>query len=148
MISLGHETFLLREWRHAQKASARACALACTQIGSRQHVIPEIEYVLLVGTLVSVSTVISTYTTERLHDVVRCISSLKRQTLPPAEIILVLDPRKELVEFYKSHVPSEVKMIVSNDVGLSHARNTGVKNAKGEIVAFIDDDATANEKWL
>jgi len=118
------------------------------QIGSRQHVIPEIEYVLLVETLVSVSTVISTYTTKRLHDVVRCISSLKRQTLPPAEIILVLDPRKELVEFYKSHVPFEVRMIVSNDVGLSHARNTGVKNAKGEIVAFIDDDATANEKWL
>lgn len=99
-------------------------------------------------TLASVSVVVSTYTTERLHDVVRCISSLKEQTFPPVEIILVLDPCERLVEFYKSHVPPDVRVITSDNAGLSHARNAGVKDARGEIVAFIDDDATADKKWL
>lgn len=77
-----------------------------------------------------------------------CVSSLRRQSLQAAEVILVLDPREELVKFYKSQMPSFVRIVVSNDFGLSHARNTGVKNAVGEIVAFIDDDAFAHEKWL
>ncbi len=32
--------------------------------------------------------------------------------------------------------------------GLSRARNAGVEASHGDIVAFIDDDAIANEKWL
>lgn len=102
----------------------------------------------MVETLVSVSVVVSAYTTGRLNDVLDCISSLKRQTFPAAEIILVLDPREKLVDFYKPRVPSDVKIIMSDDVGLSHARNAGIKKARGEIVAFIDDDAIADEEWL
>lgn len=98
--------------------------------------------------MVSVSVVVATYSTERLNDVLDCISSLKRQTFPAADIILVLDPREMLVEYYKSRVPPEVRIVVSHDVGLSHARNAGIENATGEIVAFIDDDAVADEKWL
>jgi glycosyltransferase involved in cell wall biosynthesis len=73
---------------------------------------------------------------------------LKRQTFPAAEIILVLDPLKKLVEFYKSQVPHDVKIITSREAGLSSARNAGVEEARGEIIAFIDDDAIAEEKWL
>jgi len=32
--------------------------------------------------------------------------------------------------------------------GLSAARNTGVKNSKGQIIAFIDQDAVATEDWI
>ncbi len=70
------------------------------------------------------------------------------QTLLPYEIILVLDPDRKLVEFYRSKVASDVKIVVSDQKGLSNARNSGIKNAEGEIIAFIDDDAEADKKWL
>ncbi len=96
----------------------------------------------------SVSVIVSTYTTKRLSDVVLCLASLKKQTLQPTEVILVLDPVDELVEFYKTHVPLGTKIVVSDGFGLSCARNAGVKSTTGDIVAFIDDDAVADEKWL
>lgn len=98
--------------------------------------------------LKKISVVISTYTKDRLSYVLECINSLKKQSLQPKEVILVLDPDQDLIEFYKPLIPSEVRVIVSKGFGLSNARNTGVKNSEGEIIAFIDDDAIAHENWL
>lgn len=103
----------------------------------------------MLGTVLKeVSVVISTYAIDRLSYVLGCIESLKKQSLLPKEIILVLDQDHHLIEFYKSHMPDGVKIIVSEGYGLSKARNAGVKNTEGEIVAFIDDDAIADKHWL
>jgi len=91
--------------------------------------------------------VISTYSKDRLEYLLDCVDSLKKQTLKPAEIILVLDPNSELIEFYRMRLP-DIKIAVSQEQGLSNARNVGVKNAKEEIIAFIDDDAVADKDWL
>ncbi len=96
----------------------------------------------------SVSVIVSTFTKNRLPSILQCISSLEKQTIYPTEIVLVLDPVDELIRFYYSRIPSNVRIIVSEGNGLSYARNAGVKKAIGEIVAFIDDDAIADEKWL
>ena len=98
--------------------------------------------------LKGVTVVVSTYTIERSEYVSDCIESLKRQTLLPKELILVLDPDETLLKFYKSCMSSDVKIVLSQGRGLSNARNTGIKNAKQDIVAFIDDDAIAEEHWL
>jgi len=103
---------------------------------------------LLVADLASVSVVVSTYTPDRLQSVLDCIHSLRMQTISPYEIILVLDPNRDLVEFYQSKVAPYVRIVVSNDKGLSNARNSGIMSARGEIIAFIDDDAEADRKWL
>lgn len=96
----------------------------------------------------SVSVIVSVYSKERLAYVIECIDSLKLQTLLPREIILVLDPDEDLTRFYQSKVAKDVRIVVSENRGLSNARNAGVKSASGEIVAFIDDDAVADERWL
>jgi glycosyltransferase involved in cell wall biosynthesis len=98
--------------------------------------------------LIEISVVVSTYTKDRLNYVLECLSSLKKQSLAPCEILLVLDPDQDLVRFYKSQVADDVKIIISKERGLSNARNEGVKNASGEIIAFIDDDAVADENWI
>jgi glucosyl-dolichyl phosphate glucuronosyltransferase len=95
-----------------------------------------------------VSIIISSYTTERYTDVAECISSLESQTLRPTEIILVLDPIQDLLDFYVSRMSKEVKIVTSKNPGLSNARNAGIENASGDILAFIDDDAVADKMWL
>lgn len=95
-----------------------------------------------------VSVVISTYTEDRFEDVKRCVESLKNQTRSPDEMILILDPVERLVNFYRSRMGEEVKIVKSFGFGLSNARNRGVEVAQGDIIAFIDDDAWADKKWL
>jgi len=98
--------------------------------------------------LEEVSVVVSTYTSDRLNDVLACVDSLRRQTLPPKEIILALDPDDDLERFYRSRMPTDVSIVISEGFGLSNARNAGVRNARSSIVAFIDDDAIADKDWL
>jgi GT2 family glycosyltransferase len=92
--------------------------------------------------------VISVYTKSRLNSVLSCIKSLKEQSLKPGEILVVLDPYPDLVDFYRSRLPSETKIVVSKVHGLSSARNAGALAGSGSIIAFIDDDAVADEHWL
>lgn len=80
--------------------------------------------------------------------VLDCIFSIQKQTFLPNEILLILDHDIELINFYKSVVPADVKILSSNGFGLSNARNAGIKNSKSEIIAFIDDDAVADKDWL
>jgi len=93
-----------------------------------------------------VSIVICTY--NRGDYLAKCLDSLKRQNYPYLEIIAVNGPSNDNTdEILKIH--SNVIRINQEKLnGLSAARNLGIKAAHGEIIAFIDDDAIADEKWI
>jgi glycosyltransferase involved in cell wall biosynthesis len=68
------------------------------------------------------------------------------------EIIVVdnnsTDSTQLMVEEIAIGKPPKVRYLKEHRQGLSFARNKGAKEANGEIVAYIDDDATAQEEWL
>lgn len=72
----------------------------------------------------------------------RCMKSLINQTYNNYEIILVDDGSSdgsgELCDGYTNY--SKVKVIHQPNKGLSGARNTGIKNALGEYIMFVDSD--------
>jgi glycosyltransferase involved in cell wall biosynthesis/GT2 family glycosyltransferase len=95
-----------------------------------------------------ISVLICAYTAERLPRITAAIESLRAQTLPPHEIVLVIDHAPELAAECRRRWP-ELHVVENRErQGLSGARNTGVAECGGEVVAFLDDDALAAPDWL
>jgi glycosyltransferase involved in cell wall biosynthesis len=96
----------------------------------------------------SISVIICAYTEKRWQDLVAVVETVNRQSLPPKEIIIVIDHNPVLTDLAISTFCEHV--VVQNDFarGLSGARNCGISVASGEIIAFLDDDALAEPDWL
>ncbi|MDQ1387937.1 MAG: hypothetical protein QOF56_1391 [Acidobacteriaceae bacterium] len=77
-----------------------------------------------------------------------CLASLRTLSPQPHEIIVVdNDPSSNLTARVVADFP-EVRYIAEPRVGLSAARNAGVRNATGEIIAFTDDDVIVHPAWI
>ena len=76
-----------------------------------------------------------------------CLRSLERLTYPDYEIILVNDGSKDRTgEIARGH--PRVRVIETPNRGLSAARNSGLAEATGGIVAYTDADVRADRDWL
>ncbi|MDD4307400.1 MAG: glycosyltransferase family A protein [Thermoplasmata archaeon] len=95
-----------------------------------------------------ISTIISTYSMDRLKDTEEAIDSVLMQTHFDKEILVVMGDNEELFRCLDLKFGNRIKLIVCKTKGLSAARNTGIENSSGEIVAFMDDDALADPYWL
>ena len=96
----------------------------------------------------SASVVICTYSLERWDTLVAAVRSAAAQTLSPERIVVVVDHNEPLLERARAQFADVMTVENVGARGLSAARNTGVSHAKGEIVAFLDDDAVAEQEWL
>ncbi|MFF7896744.1 glycosyltransferase family 2 protein [Streptomyces sp. NPDC007907] len=107
-----------------------------------------------------ISVVICAYTEDRWEDILAAVSSVRAQSRPALETLLVVDHnetlRERLAKEYKEYREDRgaagggVVRVLANagPRGLSAGRNTGIAAARGEIVAFLDDDAVAERDWL
>jgi glycosyltransferase involved in cell wall biosynthesis len=96
----------------------------------------------------TISVVICAFTRDRLEVLSESVESLRAQTTPAHEIVLVIDHAPELLEEVRGLWP-DLKIIENRERrGLSGARNSGVAEATGDVVAFLDDDAIAGPDWL
>lgn len=88
-----------------------------------------------------ISVIIPVHNTEKYID--RCVQSVLANTYKDLEIILVengsTDRSLEICRMYEKDY-ANVKVIVADRAGLSHARNMGMDAAKGEFIAFLDSD--------
>ena len=92
-----------------------------------------------------VSVVVATYNGSRTLQ--NCLESLGRLNYSDYEVILVDDGSTDRTPEIAKAFPA-VRYIRQANQGLSAARNTGIRAATGEIVAFTDDDCRADEDWL
>ena len=84
----------------------------------------------------------------RWDDLVAAVQSVQQQTLPPREIIIVIDHNPGLLKRTKEQIPGVVVLENKEAHGLRGARNSGLAVAQGKIIAFLDDDAVAIPDWL
>ena len=75
------------------------------------------------------------------------LRSLEQLTYPDYEIILVNDGSKDRTSAI-GHGFSKVRVIDTPNAGLSAARNVGLAEATGEIVAYTDADTRVDRDWL
>ena len=82
------------------------------------------------------SLIVPVYNVEKY--IKKCLDSIFKQTFKDFEVIVVNDGTKDnSMDIVKKY---DVKIIEQENQGLSEARNTGVRNATGEYLVFVDSD--------
>lgn len=99
-----------------------------------------------------VSVIICTYDINRFSDFMDAINSLLNQNYNDIEIIVVVDGDDNLYDKILkclSLIAGNVEVLLNEkNLGLSESRNRGIEAASGDVIAFFDDDAVANEDWV
>jgi len=96
----------------------------------------------------NVTVIICAYTLERWEALLAAVESVRDQTRPPEEIILVIDHNPALYARARAQWPELRVVENAGPRGVSGGRNTGVELAVGDLIAFLDDDAVAAPDWL
>ncbi|MEU2349038.1 glycosyltransferase [Modestobacter sp. NPDC049651] len=128
----------------AMDPAARAAALA------QAPALPELPETPTAA-LPSVSVVIPTML-QRPDGLSRCLRTLLAQDVPPAEV-LVVDNRPagssdDVVAGVPELADPRVRLLRQPVPGISAARNRGVAEAAGDVVAFTDDDVEVDARWV
>jgi glycosyltransferase involved in cell wall biosynthesis len=99
-----------------------------------------------------ISVILCTY--NRAQTLIKALESVAAQTLSESaewEVLVVdnnsRDQTREVVEdFCRRH--RQFRYVFEPNQGLSYARNSGVREARGDVIAFVDDDVTVEPGWL
>ena len=78
-----------------------------------------------------------------LHD---CLEGVRELDYPEFEVIIVDDGSTDATGAIAAEYGFRV--IATDNAGLASARNVGLEEATGEIVAYLDDDARPDPDWL
>jgi glycosyltransferase involved in cell wall biosynthesis len=98
-----------------------------------------------------ISVIILAYDINELEYLRKSIDSVLEQDYDTFDIIAITEGDELTEKIRKSHSDiSNVSIIqISNSGGgISEARNEGIKYADGDVIAYIDSDATAENNWL
>jgi glycosyltransferase involved in cell wall biosynthesis len=99
---------------------------------------------LNIMTKVDITIAICTYNRSRLLK--KCLDSLLPQLSEEIEIIVIdnnsHDETADVTKVYTTNYQN-IRYLFEKNIGLSHARNRGIKESKAEWILYIDDDAMA-----
>lgn len=99
-----------------------------------------------------ITVILCTY--NRCEDLALALESLASSKLPTTawEVLVVdnnsHDKTRETVEVFSGRFPEKFRYLCEKQQGKSHALNSGIREAKGEILVFTDDDVIVEPTWL
>lgn len=100
--------------------------------------------------LPKISVIVPVYNVE--HFLIKCLESIAKQTFSDYEVIIVNDGSTDnslkIAEDYIKIYEDKFKIINQKNGGLGDARNTGIANATGEYLLFVDSDDTISNNAL
>ena len=109
------------------------------------------------SSLAPVTVITAAYSMERWALTCAAVDSVLHQTRTPLDIIIPVDHNPELFERLKDrwnspgvpgYAPSITVIESKYDGHLGASETTAAEAARGEFLAFLDDDATAHPEWL
>jgi glycosyltransferase involved in cell wall biosynthesis len=92
--------------------------------------------------------VICAHTLDRWNELNRAVESVRAQTHPAREIIVIVDNNEALRERAAREIAAVTVLPNAKEAGLSGGRMTGAEHAKASVIVFLDDDAVADPQWL
>ena len=96
----------------------------------------------------TISVITAAFAMERWDGLCQAVASIAAQTASVMETIVVIDHNPGLLERARRELPGAIVVPNSRRPGASGARNSGVAASRGDVVAFLDDDAFASPSWL
>ena len=103
--------------------------------------------------LPKVSIITTCYTLDRLKDVTELLDSIQAQSYKNTETLIVTERSAELTDSISRYIaergyPHMQVLYNEGEWGSYPSRNLAIKQAKGEIIAFVDDDAILFPDWV
>jgi ABC-type polysaccharide/polyol phosphate export permease/GT2 family glycosyltransferase len=87
-------------------------------------------------------------TCNRSESLANALRSVERQKYPPSEVIVVDNCGETEVRSLVEEILPEAQYLIERRPGLDFARNHAISAARGDIVAFLDDDVQADPFWV
>src|SRR5215469_11293809 len=101
----------------------------------------------------NITVILCTY--NRCQSLRKALESIAASRLPESiewEVLVVnnnsKDQTREVVEEFCRAYPGRFRYLFEPKQGKSIALNTGIREAKGEVLAFMDDDVIVEPTWL
>jgi len=94
-------------------------------------------------------------TRNRAESLAKNLDSLLKLRIPDSltyEILVIdngsSDGTRQTVEAYIEKYPDTFRYYFEEKEGISNARNCGVENARGDVLAYVDDDELVKDNWM
>lgn len=94
-------------------------------------------------------------TCNRAQSLVTTLESIAASQLPDSvswEVLVVdnnsTDQTRDVIRSFSQRYPGRFRYLLEPKPGKCYALNSGIANALGEVLAFVDDDVTVDPAWL
>jgi GT2 family glycosyltransferase len=132
---------LIDDWAFGVTGADRTAKPAARAVASAWASVPHVNR----RPLPSVSVIVCSY--NGAATLAECLASLEDLDYADYEVVLVDDGSTDATAAIAARFPS-VRYVHQENLGLSAARNTGARLARGEVLAYTDSDCVADRHWL